>query len=184
MSKLVAEKVYQSYLPDGKVAVSFIAKDRYVANLFVKELEHLDLIDITAKKHKESRTLQQNALFWKVVSKISDHLNYEHSEESTMKIYGDLLVKAQVKRELMATLPQAIDTLKAHFRAVIPTGQSISSYNEKTGKTNELITVWVYQGSSKFNTKEMTELIEIALNYASKLGTVDSELESIKGEYL
>ena len=178
MSKLVAEKVYQSYLPDGKVAVSFIAKDRYVANLFVKELEHLDLIDITAKKHKESRTLQQNKMLWAIISLISDKLNFEHTEESTMKIYSELLVSANIKYEFMLILPEAKHILEQSFRAVIDAGQS----REVNGK--ELRMYKVFIGSSKFDTKEMTELIETALNYASKLGIVDSELESIKGEYL
>ena len=42
--------------------------------------------------------------------------------------------------------------------------------NEKTGKEAELITVWVYTGSSKFNSKEMTELIDNAINYAIEVG--------------
>lgn len=183
MSKLIANKVYQSYLPDGKVAVSFIADDKYVANLFVRELEHLDKIDITAKAHKESRSLSQNKMLWSVISKISDRLNFEHTEESTMKIYGELLVEAQVKRDLIAILPDAIDTLKGMFRAVIPTGQQISSVNEKSGKRSTLVSVWVYHGSSKFNTKEMGELLDIALMKASQYGILDSEIESLKKEY-
>ena len=98
MSKLISNKVYQSYLPDGKVAVSFIAEDRYAANIFIRELEHLDKIEVSAKQHKQSRSLQQNKLLWALISRISDELNNEHTEESTMKIYGELLVKAQAKR--------------------------------------------------------------------------------------
>ena len=64
MSKLLSSKVYMSYLPDGKVAVSFIADDKYTANLFVRELEHLDKIEVNAKQHKSSRSLQQNKLLF------------------------------------------------------------------------------------------------------------------------
>lgn len=184
MSKLVAEKVYQSLLPDNKIGITFVATDRYAANLFVRELEHLDKIDVSAKGHKESRSLRQNKMLWAIIGKISEHLNYEKSEESTWKIYAELLVKAQVKRELVAVLPEAIDMLKTQFRAVIPTGQTIEAWNEKLQRNTILHTCWVYYGSSKFNTKEMTELIDIALMYASQLGIVDSEIESIRAEYL
>lgn len=183
MSKLIATKVYQSYLPDGKIAISFIADDRYVANLFVRELEHLDKIEVQAKAHRESRTIRQNKMLWAIISKISDHINFEHTEESTMKIYGELLVKAQVKRDLIAILPDAIEMLKPMFRAVIPTGQQIDSVNAESGKKATLITVWVYHGSSRFNTKEMGELIDLALLESSKLGIVDSEIEMIRSEY-
>lgn len=183
MSKLIANKVYQSYLPDGKVAVSFIAEDRYSANIFARELEHLDKIEVSAKRHKESRSLQQNKLLWALITRISDEINNEHTEESTMKIYGDLLVSAQVKRELIAILPVAVEQLKSMFRAVIPTGQTITSVNEKTGKTATLHTYWVYYGSSKFNTKEMGELLDITIAYASNLGIVDSEIESLRSAY-
>lgn len=182
MSKIVASKVYQSYLPDGQVAISFIATDRYAANLFVNELQHLDKIDVTAKKHKESRSIRQNSMLWGIISKISDVINGEHSNESMMKIYGDLLVKSNAKRELIAVLPSAINHLTTIFRAVIPTGQTITSVNEKTSKIAELVTVWVYYGSSKFDTKEMTDLIDTALNYASDIGIVDSEIESMRVE--
>lgn len=184
MSKLLSSKVYMSYLPDGKVAVSFIADDKYTANLFVRELEHLDKIEVNAKQHKSSRSLQQNKLLWALISRISDELNGEHTEDSTMKIYAELLLKAQVKRDLVALLPEAVETLKTQFRAVIPTGQSISSHNEKTNKTAVLNTYWVYYGSSKFNTKEMNELIDVTIAYASSLGIVDSEIESIRNEYI
>lgn len=183
MSKLLSNKVYLSYLPDNQTAVSFIAKDRYAANLFVRELEHMDLIEISAKQHKESRTLNQNKLMWAIISKISDVLNNEHSEESTMKIYGEMLVRANVRREYIAVLPDAIETLKNQFRAVIDTGMTVISKNEKTQKIATLHCVWVYYGSSTFNTKEMTELLNIVINYASELGIMDSEIESIRGAY-
>jgi ABC-type Zn uptake system ZnuABC Zn-binding protein ZnuA len=100
-----------------------------------------------------------------------------------LKIYGELLTQANVKRDLIAVLPQAVETLKSTFRAVVKTGQTIKSVNEKTGKTAELVSVWVYHGSSKFNTKEMYDLINIAIMKCSELGIQDSELLSIKNEY-
>lgn len=183
MSKFVANKIYLTPLPEGKLAVSFIADDRYVANMFVKELENHDKIEVSAKPHKESRSIRQNNMLWSIITKISDYINNEHSEESMMKIYAELLVKANTKRELMAIVPESLETLKTMFRAVIPTGQTIETINKKTGKKNELISVWCYIGSSKMNTKEMSELIDHALLYASEIGIVDSEIETIRREY-
>ena len=38
-------------------------------------------------------------------------------------------------------------------------------------------------GSSKFNTKEMTELIESVLDKLAELGVYDSEIEVARSEY-
>ena len=183
MAKLLANKVYLSFLPTNEVAVSFIVENKYNANLFVQELKELDKIQVEAKAHKEARSIRQNKMLWAVIGKISELINGEKTETSTMKIYADILVEANVKRELMAVLPETLETLKTMFRAVIPTGQSIISKNKETGKEAELITVWAYIGSSRFNTKEMTELIDITLNKASMLGIVDSEIEFLRNEY-
>ena len=183
MSKLLSNKVYLSYLPDNKVAVSFIVNDKYTANLFVRELEHLDKIEVSAKQHKESRSLNQNKCMWAIISKISDTLNHEHTEESVTKIYGEMLVRANVKREYIAVLPEAIESLKLTARAIIPTGATIVSTNEKNGKQSKLVCAWYYFGSSTFNTKEMGELLEVVIAYASELGIMDSEIESIRSEY-
>lgn len=177
MSKLTASNVYLSFMPDNKVAVSFIANDRYVANLFVKELEHLDKIELTAKAHKESRSIRQNSYLWAIIGKISDVINFEHTSDSTMKIYAELLVKANVKYEFVLVLETAKHILESQFRAVIDTGQR----REINGK--ELVMYKVFIGSSKFDTKEMTELVDLALKYASEVGVVDSEIESLRLEY-
>ena len=134
MSKIISFKVYLSYLPDNKIAVSFIANDRYSANLFVNELKDCEKIEVSAKAHKEARSIKQNKFLWAIISKMSEKLNGEKTEESTMKIYGDLLVSANVKRDLIAILPIAIETIKSTFRAVIPTGQYVETINEKKRK--------------------------------------------------
>lgn len=177
MAKLIAIKVYMSHLPGGKVAVSFIAENSYNANLFVTELEKHDKLDVTAKGHKESRTLRQNSMLWRVITLISDKINFEHTNESTMKIYGELLVEAQVKYEFMLVLPEAQHILLENFRAVIDTGQR----REVNGK--ELHMYKVFIGSSKFNTKEMGELIDLAIDRAYQVGIHSSELESIRMEH-
>lgn len=177
MPKLLASKVYPAHLPDGQVAVCFVAKNAYHANLFIRELENHDLINVTAKAHKESRSLRQNNYLWRIISLISDKINGEHTRESTMKIYGELLTEAQVKYEFVLLLPEAEEMLLGKFRAVIDTGQR----REVNGK--ELHMYKVFIGSSKFNTKEMNELIDLAIKQAYELGIQSSEIETMRVEY-
>jgi chitinase len=82
-----------------------------------------------------------------------------------MNIYGNLLQRANIKREYIRTLEQAVNILKDSFRAVIEVPNSRKIENGK-----ETVGYWVYYGSSKFDTKEMTELIDIALDTATEVG--------------
>jgi hypothetical protein len=182
MSKIIANNVSIAYLPNNKTAITFMTDNRYTASRFVQELDY-DKIEVTAKQYKSNRTLRQNDYMWKLIQMMSDKLNGEHTEDSMLKIYGELLTQANVKRDLIAVLPQAVETLKSTFRAVVKTGQTIKSVNAESGKTAELVSVWVYHGSSKFNTKEMGELLDIAIMKCSELGIQDSELLSIENEY-
>lgn len=181
--KVIATQCFSYIDKDKNTVVSFVCKDRYAANMFVKEVESLDQIEVTAKAYKESRSIKQNKFLWALITLISDAINHEHTEESMMKIYSELLVKANVKRDLIAVLPQAVEVLQRQFRAVIPTYQTITSENEKTGKKAQLNTYWVYEGSSRYNTKEMTELLEVTLKYADECGVKSSDLETIRREY-
>lgn len=179
--KFKSDNIYLSLLPD-KVAVSFIIDNRYLANRLVEEFKNQPL-QVSVKKFVNNRSLQQNDMLWAIISKISDHINGERTQESLDKIYADILVSANAKRDLIAVLPEALPTLRSTFRAVIPTGQTIESINEKTGKKATLITAWVYYGSSKLDTKEMGTLLDHSLDYAIRAGVDRNDLDAIKSLY-
>lgn len=161
--KLIADDVYLSYLPNGKVAVSFIATNAKYAELFIGDLRGKRL-EVKATEIKSKRSLEQNDMLWAIIENISLKLNGNREEHNLWETYGEILRRANVKRELVAVKEEAIKILEKQFRAVVDTGQIL------TTNGIELKKVWVYLGSSKFNTKEMTELIEVALNYAQQIG--------------
>ena len=180
--KFISDKIYLSLLPENKVAVSFIIENRYFANRIVEENKNFEKLQVEVKKHTNKRTLQQNAMMWAVISKISDHINGERSQASLDKIYSEILTQANVRRELVAVLPKTLQALKRTFRAVITTGQTITTTNKETGKESELLTAWVYEGSSRYDTKEMTELLDYAIEYARKANVIIDELYNLYGE--
>lgn len=181
--KFISDKIYLSLLPENKVAVSFIIENRYFANRIVEENKDFEKLQVEVKKYNNKRTLQQNAMMWAVISKVSDHINGERSQASLDKIYSEILTQANVKRDLLAVLTEAIPTLKQTFRAVIPTGQTIAGINNESGKKATLHTVWVYHGSSKLNTKEMGELLDHTLKYAIESGVSALEIDTLRSLY-
>ncbi len=179
--KILAEKPYISYLPNNKVAVSFVT-DLYSANRLVREMDQVEAVEVNVKERKAIRSLNQNNFMWAIIEKVSNEINGERSEESIMKIYAEILTQANINRELVAVLPRTLDVLKRTFRAVVETGQEIETLNEKTGKKNKLVTAWVYEGSSRFNVTEMNELLNYAIEYARKAGVIIDELYTLYGE--
>ena len=89
----------------------------------------------------------------------------EETDNDLMDLYIDVLEKASAKYEFLLVLPEAIEKLKQNFRAV-----KTLEYRDYNGK--QMAVVKVFYGSSKFNTKEMSILIDKALQIASELGIV------------
>lgn len=181
--KVISDKIYLSTLPDNKVAICFVVENRYLANRIINEMQQHEKLQVEIKKYSNNRSLQQNDMLWAVIAKVSDYANGERTQESLDKIYAEILTHANIRRDLVAVLPEALPTLKSSFRAVIPTGQTIESINEKTGKKATLLTCWVYHGSSKLNTKEMGELLDYTLSYAIESGVSAVDIEAIRREY-
>lgn len=156
-----------TYTPNGDVELT-LTIDGYYNTRKAKELyNQLQDKEITAilKEFKSSRSIEQNDMLWGVITQISDKVNGSHREEDLLNIYSTLLQRANIKREYIRTLPQAENILKESFRAVIEVPNSRKIENGK-----ETVGYWVYYGSSKFDTKEMTELIDIALDLATEVG--------------
>lgn len=122
-------------------------------------------VEATIKEFKTNRSIEQNEMLWAIVRSISDKINHSHREEDMMNIYKTLLERANIKREYIRTYRAAKNILDDNFRAVLEVPNSLKIENGK-----ETVGFWVYYGSSKFNTKEMSELIEIAMDLATEQG--------------
>ena len=122
-------------------------------------------IHATLKEFKSSRSIDQNDMLWAIITQVSDKVNGSHQEQDLMNVYGTLLQRANIKREYIRTLVQARDILEQSFRAVLEVPNSRKIENGK-----ETVGFWVYYGSSTFDTREMTQLIEVALDIATEVG--------------
>jgi len=179
--KIVANKI--DYLTDskGNMVLSLTINgfhNQHVARLGIAELQHKDVIAVEIKEHLQSRSYEQNRLMWDLISKIAIAQSGVAYQEEQWRVYGELLVRANVKREIVRCMVKAKDILDQNFRAVI----EIPNSDKKTTQGEITKAYWVYYGSSKFSTKEMTQLIELALETCAELGIYDSEIAQIKGE--
>lgn len=121
-------------------------------------LENLTgLYDVEIKKHRQKRSLNANALFWKMCNSLAEAV-----ETSSEEMYLQLLERYGVKKYIVVK-PEAVESLKKLFRAVADMG---SVYvNGKRGVQLECTV-----GSSQYDTKQMTRLINGTLSECKEVG--------------
>lgn len=127
--------------------------------------------DAELKQHREKRSLNANAYFWVLVGKIADVLRADKDE-----VYLEML-----KRYGQSDLVSVVADVPAadYFRYFEEAGES--TLNGKLFKHYR-----VYKGSSEFDTREMSILIDGAVQDAKDLGIetlTPEELERMKLEW-
>lgn len=180
MSKFIANKVYKMQDESGNVIVSFVVSgsDKWAANASIEELKKFNKIDIKASEHKSERSLAQNNMLWALIEKIAIATCGVKWKTEVEDCYCDLIEEANVKSEFYVGLPDAKKSLQEQYRVVRECGKRII-IDPRTNKETEGVVFICYKGSSTFNTKQMTDLIDLALHRCSELGIYDSEIQTI-----
>ena len=129
----------------------------------------------TFSKRKRKRSLDQNALLWKLLTIYADALNGgRKGGTEPEELYMKMLAKYGVAEFLMC-VPEAESTLKETFRVVKKV--DVREYNGV-----EMVIFKCYLGSSKYDTKQMTNLIDGVFDELAILG-VDTETSIEVSEY-
>ena len=127
----------------------------------IPELLKLDMDKryiLELKEPKNQRSLEQNKLLWKLI-----HLIAKETGTDDMDVYCACLEKADALSEYIMTAHDMEEELRKSFRGV-----RFMRTKEDNGKTFYIYKV--YLGSSKMDTKEMTELIDVTQNLCAELG--------------
>lgn len=110
------------------------------------------------KEKKTTRSLQQNKMLWELIHKIAKVQN-----QNDIEVYCALLERADALSDYIITATEMEDALRKTFRGV--------KFMRKQVVNNKECNIYkVYLGSSKMNTKEMTELLDITIQLCSELG--------------
>lgn len=109
------------------------------------------------KEPKSKRSLQQNKMLWQLI-----HMIAKETFQDDMEVYCAILERADALSDYIITAYDMEDYLRKSFRGV-----RFIRKQEVNGKECNIYKVYI--GSSKMNTKEMTELIDTALQICSEL---------------
>ena len=133
-------------------------------NNLVDKLEVDKMYNVDFKRYYSSRSLEQNRLMWKIIQRLA-----KETDNDEWDIYIQGLEKADCLSEYLMILPEALESIKQSFRAV-----KVCERRDYNGK--QMLVVKVFVGSSKFDTQEMTELINYFIKLASEFGVYIGDL--------
>ena len=122
------------------------------------DLDNTKEYSVCIKEPKSQRSLAQNRLLWKLIHEIA-----KETYQSDNEIYCTLLERADALSDYIITAYDMEDHLRKSFRGV-----RFIRKQEVNGKECNIYKVYI--GSSKMDTKEMTELLDITLQICAELG--------------
>lgn len=134
----------------------------------IPELLKLDMDKLficEVKEPKSKRTLEQNKMLWQLIHSIAKK---QHQDD--MEVYCALLERADALSDYIITAYDMEDDLRKCFRGV-----RFIRKQEVNGKECNIYKVYI--GSSKMDTKEMTELLDITLQICAELGIPTMEFD-------
>lgn len=133
-----------------------------ITDLLKLDMDKLYVCEI--KEPKSKRSLEQNKLLWKLI-----HLIAKETYQEDMEVYCAVLERADALSDYVITAVDMQEELRKSFRGV-----KFVRMQEVNGKNCYVYKV--YLGSSKMNTAEMSELIEITMQVCDELGIYTGEV--------
>ena len=156
---MVKTKFKEGYIAERSngdyVVTLHVPKGTYLNDLKVMlESDKEKVVEI--KRYRKKRSLDANGALWHLLGLMAQKLSTTKEE-----LYCEMIIKYG-KYEYMILKPQAVETLKKYATHVREVGK-------KTEKGVELIKCIAYFGSSEYDTKDFSHLLEGVINEAKDI---------------
>lgn len=160
-----------------KVTLSINEKNAFLQGY--DELKDLDKLSIEIKPYRERRSLDANAYCWKLINELAERLNRPPNE-----IYRAAIRDVSGNSEIVCVKDAAVKKLRQGWSKNGIGWQSETFPSKLDGCTNVIL----YYGSSEYDTKQMSQLIDIIVQECKDQGIQTetpnriAELKSLWGE--
>lgn len=141
----------------------------------LEELKGLEL-DIEIDKHREKRTLNANAYCWVLCDKIAKKSTVPDAVITKEDVYKDAILNIGTFQPMIVE-ERAYDNLKRIWEK-----QGLGFLIQEVSRKDKCIRINCYYGSSTYNTKEMSLLIELLVQQAKEQGIetkTQAEIDSL-----
>lgn len=120
------------------------------------ELHEADKLSIKIDKYREKRSLNANSYFWKLCGDLAEALSDEKVKYTKEDIYIKTIKESGVYKDWEDLTPQDAKTLRTAW-SMLGTGWATEQVDYMPDGEN--VIVRTYYGSSQYNTKQMSRLI-------------------------
>lgn len=168
---------------DGKVILTFVSQnaDRHE----IESLMNIDQLDVEVNKHREKRSLDANNYYWLLCSKLAEamHVTKPYMHNRLLRRYGQIeMIGGQAVYIVIPDTDEAKNKVdEEQLYHLKPTSQI------KVGKDGMMYrTYMMLKGSSAYDTREMSILIDGLVNECRETGIETlppEELERMMQEY-
>ena len=136
---------------DGAYLLTIATREN-IGPLF-DELHETD-VDVTVKKHREKRSLDANAYFWVLVDRLAEKTRIPKTD-----IYRRYIREIGGNHEMVCVIDSAVEKLRNGWEHNGLGWQTDTMPSRIPGCTNVIL----YYGSSTYNTRQMSHLIDMAV---------------------
>lgn len=146
---------------DKSMLIQFEVPKRYLQS--IQRIDTEKLLELDIQNRKSQRSLKQNSYLWALIAEIDKHENRHTDKDSQMLLYINLIKMARVRIDYLQTIPEVLPTLENVFRYV----KEIETRVSEKGVETKLYEC--YRGTSQFNQEEMSDFINVTIQYAESL---------------
>lgn len=150
----------------GQYTISFTVNEPSALN-DVEKIQNIEKLSIEAVKHRKKRSLDANAMMWACIGDIATALNADKWD-----IYLRLL-KRYGKYTYICVKPNVVDAVKAQWREC----EEIGEVNINGQKAVQML---CYFGSSTYNSKEFSVLLDGVISEMKEMGLTPPPTEEMR----
>ena len=134
-------------------------------------------VDVEIKKHRKKRSNDANNYCWVLCQKIADKLSDEDVKKTKEEIYRASIREIGVYKDFSNLSPSDAKTLRTAWEML---GTGWVTEQVDFSQAGENVTIRCYYGSSRYNTKQMSRLIDNLVEDCKALGIPTETPEQIE----
>lgn len=131
--------------------------ERHDATVLFDELHDAEKLSIKIDKYREKRSLNANSYFWLLCNELAGALSDEKVKYTKEDIYRKIIKESGVYKDWEGVSPTDAKTLRTAWE-MLGTGWITEQVDYMPDGEN--VIVRTYYGSSQYNTKQMSRLID------------------------
>lgn len=167
-----AKTVNKSFSMDNRLCITFEVQDKSILDSVLLDGREVDL---TIKPYRQKRSLDANAYMWVLCELLAVNIGITKEE-----VYKEAIRHMGIFRDIELPV-DAAETLQTSWRML---GTGWVTERVDFGESDDTVRIRFYYGSSRYNTKQMSRVIDGLIQDCKAAGIetmTPEELEGLKG---